>query len=141
VPRKVLEVELTGGEKVRVWRADDGQDYFCHCLTFGGKGAPGGAASPLAEHVPTILAAHYEAIPESQARAGDILVWQGAGPNEVVHSAILAEPVVTPGKGYLDYASTLRTKNGIMPETDMTLGRLVERYYGESYRAYRRRQG
>jgi hypothetical protein len=40
VSGKVLEVELTSGHKVEVFRADDGLFYFCHGLTFGGKDAP-----------------------------------------------------------------------------------------------------
>jgi hypothetical protein len=139
VPGKILEVELTSGAKVRVWRADNGREYFCHGLTFGGAEAPQGAVSPLGDHVPTILRGHYEAIPEAQARAGDILVWRGAGAGDVVHTAILTDPVVTPGKNYLDYATRLRTKNGILPEAGMTLGQLIEGLFGESYNAYRRR--
>jgi hypothetical protein len=30
----------------------------------------------------------------------------------------------------------LRTKNGINPETEMTLGTLIENFYGESYDLY-----
>ena len=78
-------------------------------------------------------------IPEDQARPGDILVWRGASANDVVHSAILTDAFVTPGKNYLDYAVKLQTKNGILPETSMTLGRLIENFFGESYNAYRRR--
>jgi hypothetical protein len=130
---------LPSGPTVRVWRADHGQEYFCHGLTFGGKEAPGGAVSPLGDYVPTILGGHYVPIPEDQARPGDILVWRGASANDVVHSAILTDAFVTPGKNYLDYAVKLQTKNGILPETSMTLGRLIENFFGESYNAYRRR--
>jgi len=82
VPGKILEVELTRGEKVRGWRADDGQDYFCHGLTFGGKAAPGGVVSPLSDHIPTILRGYYDSVPYGQSRTGDILVWRGASPAE-----------------------------------------------------------
>jgi hypothetical protein len=47
VPGKLYEVELTSGPGVQVWRASDGQQYFCHGLTFGGKEAPGGPISPF----------------------------------------------------------------------------------------------
>jgi hypothetical protein len=137
----ILEVELTSGQTVSVWRAENGQDYFCHGLTFGGKEAPGGVVSPLGNDVPTILRGHYDLIPEGQARAGDILVWRGASANDVIHSAILTNPVLTTGKNYLDYATRLQTKNGITPETNMSLEDLIVEPigYGESYNAYRRR--
>jgi hypothetical protein len=130
---------LTGGERVRGWRADNGQDYFCHGLTFGGKDAPGGVVSPLSDHIPTILRAYYEAVAPGQASAGDILVWRGASRDEIIHSAILVDPVLTAGENDLDYAAVVQTKNGILPETTMTLGKLIENYYGESYAVYRRR--
>jgi hypothetical protein len=139
VPGKNFDVELTSGAKVRVWRADNGEEYFCHGLTFNGKEAPGGVISPLGDHVPAILRGHYEAIPEAQARAGDILVWRGVSMNDVVHSAILTDPILTSGTQQLDYAALLQTKNGILPQTNMPLGQLIENYYGESYNVYRRR--
>jgi hypothetical protein len=142
VPGKVLEVELASGHKIRVFRADDGRFYFCHGLTFGGKDAPGGAISPFSgKDVQTILAAHYQLVaPESDAAAGDILVWKGLG-DDTPHSAILAEPVVQQGKSYLDDSSRVRTKNGRMPETEMTLGRLTgdEFAYGDSFNVFRRK--
>jgi hypothetical protein len=141
VPGKTLEVELTSGEKVHVWRADNGEDYFCHGLTFGGKEAPGGPISPLGEYVLTILHSYYElVVPESKAVADDVLVWRGTSANDVVHSTIITEPVLTPGKNQLDYTTRLQTKNGIQLETNMTLERLCEGYYGESYNCYRRRR-
>jgi hypothetical protein len=139
VPGRTFEVVIGSGEKVRVWRADDGQEYFCHGLTFGGKEAPGGVASPLSDHIPTILRGHFNAIPEIQARAGDILIWRGASMDDIVHSAILNNPKRVPGQDALDYAAMLQTKNGIMPETIMSLGQLIENYYGESYKVYRKR--
>lgn len=136
---KACEIELTNGRTIRVWRADDGQQYFCHGLTFGGKQAPGGAISPYTgEPVETILGAYYELIDEAQARQGDILVWEGLAPETTPHSAILTIPRVVPGTAYLDDGTTLRTKNGLWPETDMELWELF-RPYGESYNAYRRR--
>src|SRR4051812_41202822 len=50
VSGKTIELELTSGAMVRVWRADNGQKYFCHGLTFGGKEALGGVISPLGDH-------------------------------------------------------------------------------------------
>jgi hypothetical protein len=35
-PGSAWEVELIGGGTIQVWRAEDGQEYFCHGLTFGG---------------------------------------------------------------------------------------------------------
>jgi hypothetical protein len=136
---RILEVELTSGQMVHVWRADNGQDYFCHGLTFGGGAAPGGAVSPFGDHIATILREHYEEIPEVQARAGDVLVWFGADANDVIHSAILTDPAVSGGQS-LDDSARLQTKNGILPEVNMTLGSLIENHYGEWYRVYRRRE-
>jgi hypothetical protein len=135
---KVYEVELTSGPKVTVWRSDDGQQYFCHGLTFGGKGAPGGAGSPYGKEIPTILRGHYDLVPESQANPGDILVFRGADADEIVHSAILTDPVVARGGNYLDYSTKLQSKNGSRPEANLTLeANILE--YGETYNVYRRR--
>src|SRR5207302_8608658 len=111
-----FEVELTSGPKVNVFRADDGVFYFCHGLTFGGKEAPGGAVSPFSgQDVRTIMDNHYHLVDRvSSAVAGDILVWRGLG-GETPHSAILTDPVVPPGKRYLDYGSLVRSKNGKLP--------------------------
>ncbi len=142
VPGQVLEVELTSGPKVRVFRGDDGQFYFCHGLTFGGKQAPGGAVSPFSgKDVWTILDHHYRLIdPESDAVRGDILVWRGLD-DDTPHSAILTEPIVQPGMSYLDGASKVQTKNGRLPETEMTLDRLIgdEFTYGDSFQVFRRK--
>jgi hypothetical protein len=141
IPGKILEVELTSGPPVRVFRTDDGQMYFCHGLTFGGKDAPGGAVSPFSgSDVLTILENHYQGVhPESAAIAGDILVWAGTG-GDTPHSAILTAPVVEPGKDYLDFASRLHSKNGRLPEAETTLEELVEgeQGYGETYNLFRR---
>lgn len=139
VPGKVYEVELGSGETIRVWRAEDGREYFCHGLTFGGKEAPGGPVSPFSNFVPTILGRHYVPVPEAQAQAGDILVWRGVDANEVEHSAILTGPVLEAGKDYLGYSTRLQTKNGINPETNLALGNLIEDFYGESYNVFRRK--
>jgi hypothetical protein len=70
LPGKRFEVELTSGRKVRVWRADDGKQYFCHGLTFGGKEAPGGPISPFTgSSVETILEFHYEPPKRKRKRA------------------------------------------------------------------------
>jgi hypothetical protein len=138
IPGQTYEVELTKGSKVQVWRSDDGEQYFCHGLTFGGKEAPGGVVSPYGKEVPTILREYYEPVAEPLARAGDILVWRGLGADDVVHSAVLTDPVVAEGKSYLDYGSRLQSKNGIKPEANRTLEELL-RDYGESYNMYRRK--
>lgn len=139
---KLLEVELTSGHKINVFRADDRVFYFCHGLTFGGKEAPGGAVSPFSgPDVRTILDNHFRLVdPESGAVAGDILVWRGPG-GETPHSAILTDPVVLPGRTYLDYRSRLRSKNGTLPEAAMTLEQLAAApgSYGESYNVFRRK--
>jgi hypothetical protein len=100
-----FEITLTNGQKTHVWRAEDGMEYFCHGLTFGGKDAPGGSVSPFNEFVPVILEGYFDPIAESEAVAGDILVWRGVDANDVIHSAILTDLVVTPGKSYLDYST------------------------------------
>jgi hypothetical protein len=137
IPGRRYEVELVSGPKVEVWRGDDGTTYFCHGLTFGGTEAPGGPVSPFSdEHVMTILRHHFQPVePQSGAAVGDILVWQTPD-GKTPHSAILVEPVVTPGRSVLDYSSKLRTKNGINPEAVMTLGKLIDDYYGETYNVY-----
>lgn len=137
VPGKVYEVELTSGKTVQVWRADDGQQYFCHGLTFGGKEAPGGPVSPLGGDVPTILQEHYQLVPEEQARAGDVLVWRDDA-NDVKHSAILTHPVLARGKQYLDDSARLQTKDGMEPETNVSLGDLINDY-AEAYNTFRRK--
>jgi hypothetical protein len=142
VPGKVFEVELTSGHTIRVFRADDGQFYFCHGLTFGCEDAPGGAVSPFSgKNVQTILANHYRLVdPETDAVPGDILVWKGLG-DDTPHSAVLTEPVVQQGKNYLDDSSKVLTKNGRMPKMEMTLGRLTgdEFTYGDSFNVFRRK--
>jgi hypothetical protein len=139
VPGKAYAVALRSGETIHVWRADDCRQYFCHGLTFGGKAAPGGPISPFSNHVPTVLLRYYELVLESQARAGDILVWRGLDANDVLHSAILTSPILAGGKAYLDYSTRLQTKNGIDPETATDLGKLIEDLYGESYNVFRRK--
>src|SRR5947209_15803322 len=59
---ETCEVQLTNGDKIQVWRSADGQQYFCHGLTFGGKKAPGGIVSPYGKDVPTILRGYYEPV-------------------------------------------------------------------------------
>jgi hypothetical protein len=140
VSGKMYDIELRGGKVVRVWRSDDGQQYFCHGLTFGGKVAPGGVISPYTgTPVETILQEHYQMIPEGQARAGDILVWRGIAPETTPHSAVLTDTIFAPGKSYLDSTARLQTKNGLLPETNMTLEQLIV-IYGESYNTHRGRQ-
>jgi hypothetical protein len=136
---KMLEIELTSGPGVRVWRAEDGQQYFCHGLTFGGKEAPGGPISPFTGRaVEMILQQHYEPIPDSQARAGDILVWRGIEPDTTPHSAVLTDVVIVPGKSSLDEVTRLQSKNGMLPEQNQTLGQLIQNY-GDAYNVFRRR--
>ncbi len=137
VPGATFEVQLTSGRTVRVWRAADGKQFFCHGLTFRGVEAPGGPISPFTgQPVETILEYHCEAIPEREARSGDILVWRGLAPETTPHSAILTDPVWAPGKSYLDDTSRLRSKNGMLPEMDVSLADLF-REYGEAYNVYR----
>ncbi len=140
VPGKSWQVELVSGSTIRVWRADDGRQYFCHGLTFGGIEAPGGPVSPFSgEDVDTILAAHYEPVrPESAALVGDVLVWRDLD-GTPVHSAILISAPVEAGRTRLSYSATVRTKNGMAPEALMGLGQLIADYYGESYQVYRRK--
>lgn len=134
----MYEVKLTSGKAIRVWRADDGRQYFCHGLTFGGKDAPGGVISPYTgTPVETILQEHYQLVPEAEAKSGDILVWRGIAPETTPHSAVLTAPLVTPGRGYLDLSTRLQTKNGLSPEKATTLGESID-VYGESYNVYRR---
>ena len=137
-----MEVELVSGNRIRVFRADDGVSYFCHGLTFGGKDAPGGDVSPYSgAAVKTILDDFFVLIvPEANVVASDIVVWQNAD-KEATHTAILLRPVIDPTTDRLDYASLLRSKNGRLPELDVTLESLVfgEEGYGESYRIFRRR--
>ena len=81
---------------------------------------------------------HRRRLPESQARPGDILVWRGLDANDVVHSAIITDPVVAQDKMYLDYSTMLQSKNGGKPERNLILEAIIQDY-GESYNAYRKR--
>jgi hypothetical protein len=135
----MYEVELTSGAVVRVWRAEDGQQYFCHGLTFGGKEAPGGPVSPFSgQVVETILQQHYHLVTESEARPGDILVWRGVDPDSTPHSAVLTDPTMAPGRNFLDETTRVRSKNGMLPECNLTLGELIQNY-GEAYNVFRKR--
>ncbi len=107
-------------------------------LTFGGKEAPCGAVSPYGKDVPIILGRHFDLVPESHARAGDILVFRGAEANDVIHSAVHTSAVLAEGGNYLDYASKLQSKNGNRPEASLTLEAIILEY-GEGYNVYRRR--
>lgn len=139
VPGKIFEVELTTGRRVRVWRADDARSYFCHGLTFSGKDAPGGPISPFSgKSVEAILEGYCQPTAESTARAGDLAVWRAPPPESTPHSAILVGALREGNRTRLDYAATFRTKNGLSPETVMTLKQLI-REYGETYAIYRRR--
>jgi hypothetical protein len=140
VTGKVLEVELTSGRNVRVWRAENGSDYFCHGLTFGGKDAPSGPVSPFGDYVPVILQGHYEKIAERDSQPGDIVIWHGVDESDVVHSAVLTHPIASSQTDSLDYASRLQSKNGMLSEASSTLEILVENYYGESYVVYRKKE-
>jgi len=139
-PGKVYEVQLTNGQRINAWVADDRLQYFCHGLTFGGKDAPGAPVSPFTGRpVETILEGYYHPIPDSQARANDILVWKGVPPETTPHSAILTEARLEPGEEYLSETTTrLQTKNGLFPETNVPLRDLI-RIYTDNYNAYRRR--
>jgi hypothetical protein len=139
VPGTMMEVTLTSGAIVRVWRSTDARQYFCHGLTFGGRGAPGGPVSPYTgKSVETVLRECYQSIPEAEARADDILVWRGIEPETTPHSAVLTEVARLPGRGELHESSRLISKNGMLPEGVFTLEELWA-IYGESYGVYRRR--
>lgn len=138
---RLCEVELIGGETITVWRADDGVAYFCHGLTFRGVEAPGGPVSPLTGRSVEIILRGYYALVESEpiAKSGDILVWSSPDPFLTTpHSAILVAPIPMTDSRQLDYSSSLRTKNGMRPETTMSLEDLVGEY-GETYRVYRKK--
>jgi hypothetical protein len=137
VAGKMCSIELTSGTSIHVWRADDGQSYFCHGLTFGGRDAPGGAISPYTGvNVEAILRDYYERIAESQSTRGDIVVWKGLAPETTPHSAILAD-VLLSGE-VLHPATVLQTKNGMDPEEAWTLKELFDQY-GESFNVFRRK--
>jgi hypothetical protein len=74
---------------------------------------------------------------QSRRHPGDILVWQGMPPNTTPHSAILSRPDIA--RGIVQSSTRLRTKNGMMPEANLSLEQLIE-IYGESYNVYERRQ-
>ena len=84
---------------------------------------------------------YYEIVtPESAAIESDILVWTDADENPI-HTLILLTPVTLPNSDRLDYATLLRSKNGNLPEADMSLESLAAGIegYGENYCVYRRR--
>ncbi len=136
---KACEIRLTSGTAIKVWQSEDGQEYFCHGLTFGGKERPGGAVSPFSgQPVQALLRDFYARVPEAQAAAGDIVVWRGLDPDTTPHSAILADVGLVEGKE-LDLAATrLRTKNGLLTEALLALDELVGTY-GDSFDVYRKR--
>jgi hypothetical protein len=92
----------------------------------------GGRAAPNKSRCPPFRLA------ESEARPGDILVWRGVAPDSTPHSAVLTDPVITPGMGSLDEATRLQSKNGMLPEQNLALGQLIQDY-GEAYNVFRRR--
>ena len=138
------EIEVLSGERILVWRSDDGQQFFCHGLTFGGDLALGGAISPFSgAPVEAILRGHFDLVPnEEEAEPGDILVWRGqpgSPEGTTPHSAILLAVGWTRGRNQFDGRATLlRTKNGLFPEAILTLDELFV-LYGETYDIYRRR--
>ena len=74
VPGKMYEVELTSGKTILVWKSDDGQQYFCHGLTFGGKvNVPRGTYPACLNDVND---------KSSQARGGEVLRTR-AGPESL----------------------------------------------------------
>jgi len=85
-----------------------------------------------------ILSENYELVPEGQAKPGDILVCRGADANDVVHSAIITDPVLLHDKNYLAYSTRLQSRNGGKPEAILTLEEIILDY-GESYNTYRRK--
>ncbi len=137
-----LEVELITGSRIEVFRSDDGQFFFCHGLTFGGKDAPGGAISPFSgSDVAKILSDFFVRIePETAAVEGDKAIWHDAD-GSPMHSAILTKRIVTEGENRLDELAEFRTKNGKFPETTETLRKLTDgpESYGEAYFIYRHR--
>ncbi|MBI3823934.1 MAG: hypothetical protein HY289_14795 [Planctomycetes bacterium] len=134
-----VEVEMTSGVTILAWRAEDGQQYFCHGLTFGGIHAPGGVISPFSgRSVEAILADHFDATAEVDARTGDIVVWVGTGANSTPHSAILTHPLLDRAHQILDEMTRVQSKNGMAPEANLTLAELFEKY-GESYIVFRAR--
>lgn len=137
VAGKRCEIDLTNGKMIRTWKSDDGREYFCHGLTFGGKEAPNGAISPYTGiDVETILQGYYDMILEGDTRAGDILVWRGIPPETTPHSAILTEAAKSASR--LDYAVRLHSKNGLAEEGRFSLAELIDAY-GETYSPYRKR--
>lgn len=133
------EVELTTGGVIEVWRSEDGKEYFCHGLTFGGKSAPGGPVSPYSGvPVERIIHAFFDMVVEAETRPGDILVWSDTVRGIASHSAIVIAPIVDPDLQLLDPSSRLLSKNGFQPESETTLAALL-RFYGEWYNAYKRR--
>ena len=138
------EIALRSGERIHVWRAGDGREFFCHGLTFGGNLAPGGAISPFGgPPVEAILREFYDLVPnEGDAEAGDILVWRGmpgSPEGTTPHSATLTAVGWSRGLNRLDGRATLlQTKNGLLPEANLTLDELFV-LYGETYDIYRRR--
>jgi hypothetical protein len=137
-----VEVELTSGRRIHGFRAADGVSYFCHGMTFGGTSAPGGAVSPYSgREVATILEDFFLRLDdEAEASAGDIIVWYDSS-GRPIHSALLIYPVVLPETARLANASLLRSKNGMLPEADYSLGDLVIQPdgYGEAFAVFRRK--
>ena len=137
------EIELTTGSLIRVWRLRMASTTSATVCLSAERKPPAAQLSPFTGlPVETILRDYFVPIlNETLALPGDVLVWRGLAPETTPHSAILTRPVVARQRRCLDEGATrLQTKNGLTPETNLSLEQLIG-IYGESYNIFRRCSG
>ncbi|HTB80774.1 MAG TPA: DUF4157 domain-containing protein [Opitutaceae bacterium] len=108
---KILRANTDAGTPLDIWKPDDGQTYWCHGFTFGGRTATGGPYSLWGQDVPTVLNddGWSPQVDSCAAKPGDLLVFNGGNP--VTHSGIVQSAVNASG-GVDESASMLDSKRG-----------------------------
>ena len=112
---KVLKAKTDAGAPIEIWKPDDGQTYWCHGFTFGGKTAPGGPYSLWGQDVPMVLKddGWQPQTDSCAAKSGDAIVFEGNDP--ISHSGVIGS-VSGSGGSVDESASTLDSKWGDGPQ-------------------------
>lgn len=87
--------DYSTSQDVVIWVPDDGQTYWCHGYTFGGKDAPGGPYSTYGREVQEKILSMdgWRPNPSCQAAGDDILVFYN-DKYQISHSGIIREVVL-----------------------------------------------